>query len=97
MLKARLINVPQSLPLVIPLRQITSFTASWLFRCHAVIVRGATATRSNTSRSCEEEYTDRRDHVEVLLVGAESLDAVKAINGRFFRGHDEVFETLPIA
>jgi hypothetical protein len=45
----------------------------------------------------EDEYADLRDHIEVLLVGAESLDAVRATHGRFFRGHDDMFEALPTA
>lgn len=38
----------------------------------------------------EEAYADRRERFEVLLVGAESLDAVKATHGRFFRERDTV-------
>lgn len=33
----------------------------------------------------EDEYADRRDHIEVLLVGADSLDSVKVTHSRFFR------------
>lgn len=39
----------------------------------------------------EIDYADQRDRYEVLLVGSESLDSVKATHGRFFpevSGHD---------
>ena len=39
--------------------------------------------------AAEETYADQRDRIEVLLVGAESIDAVKATHGRFFRQRDE--------
>ena len=32
----------------------------------------------------EIDYADQRDRYEVLLVGSESLDSVKATHGRFF-------------
>jgi putative GTP pyrophosphokinase len=35
--------------------------------------------------AAEVEFADRRDHIEVLLVGAESLDTVRVTHGRFFR------------
>lgn len=37
----------------------------------------------------EIDYADRRDRYEVLLVGAESLDSVKATHGRFFASDDD--------
>lgn len=38
----------------------------------------------------EIEYADRRDRYEVLLVGAESLDSVKATHGRFFASDEDL-------
>lgn len=42
--------------------------------------------------AAEEEWADQRDRIEVLLVGAESLDAVKATHGRFFTRREEAGE-----
>lgn len=35
--------------------------------------------------AAEVELADRRDHIEVLLVGAGSLDTLGVTHGRFFR------------
>lgn len=45
--------------------------------------------------AAEEAYADRRERFEVLLVGAESLDAVKATRGRFFRERERVGSGRP--
>lgn len=45
--------------------------------------------------AAEETYADQRDRIEVLLVGAESIDAVKATHGRFFRQREELESPSP--
>ncbi len=48
------------------------------------------AAALNAYDAAEDAYADRRERFEVLLVGAESLDAVRATHGRFFRERDKV-------
>lgn len=44
--------------------------------------------------AAEEAYADQRHRIEVLLVGAESIDAVKATHGRFFRQREDLEPAL---
>lgn len=46
----------------------------------------------DTYDAAEEAWADQRDRIEVLLVGAESLDAVKVTHGRFFTRREETGE-----
>lgn len=48
------------------------------------------AAALNAYDAAEEIYADRRGHIEVLLVGAESIEAVEATHGRFFREREQV-------
>ncbi len=40
--------------------------------------------------AAEDMYAGQRDRIEVLLVGAESIESVKATHGRFFRQRDQI-------